>query len=268
MGELPWYFFLYLKSCEYNPQIHFYIYHINNKTAVYNKIPSNVNVKTLSIFEFKKIVKNKIGYSTKIDANKLNDYKPCFGLLFEETLKNYDYWGHNDLDIIYGNISKFIYPLTSKKFDIINCRHDYIAGCFCLYKNTNKVNNLFKNSVDFETVYTKPKHYCFDECNFIWGDLNKFSDLSVHKGQIESFSHVVNNMIVNNELYVFNDFIIFEGIPGNIKWEKGCLSYKNSFEGLLYHLVLFKKNFRIIPGDLNSKVFFTKNEIFFDNLVL
>jgi hypothetical protein len=37
------------------------------------------------------------------------------------------------------------------------------------------------------------------------------------------------------------DFIVVEGIPGNLMWDNGILSYLNEYEALLYHLISFKR---------------------------
>ena len=39
---------------------------------------------------------------------KLCDYKPVYGLIFDEDLQDYDFWGHCDVDLIFGDIRKFI----------------------------------------------------------------------------------------------------------------------------------------------------------------
>ena len=37
---------------------------------------------------------------------------------------------------------------------------------------------------------------------------------------------------------------MIEGLPGKIRWKKGKLIYKNKFEVLLYHMILFKKVYK------------------------
>ena len=35
---------------------------------------------------------------------KLCDFKPAYGFIFGEYLKEYDYWGHCDIDIVWGDL--------------------------------------------------------------------------------------------------------------------------------------------------------------------
>ena len=39
---------------------------------------------------------------------KLCDYKPAYGLIFEDELIGYDYWGFCDTDILLGDIYQFL----------------------------------------------------------------------------------------------------------------------------------------------------------------
>lgn len=41
----------------------------------------------------------------------------------------------------------------------------------------------------------------------------------------------------------FDPGMIEGGCPGNLRWENGKLVYKNKFEILLYHLIIFKKQY-------------------------
>jgi len=54
-------------------------------------------------------------------------------------------------------------------------------------------------------------------------------------------THLVKRLAENNYLKVHFDFLIVEGSPGRMKWQRGKLIYRNRYEILLYHLVLFKK---------------------------
>ena len=48
--------------------------------------------------------------------------------------------------------------------------------------------------------------------------------------------------IKENNLNVHFDFLIIEGLPGKLFWNNGLLSFKNEFEVLYYHLILYKAN--------------------------
>ena len=54
---------------------------------------------------------------------------------------NCEFWGHCDLDQVFGKISNFIPDKTIKQFEKINRN-----GHFVLYKNTEEMNNIFRKS--------------------------------------------------------------------------------------------------------------------------
>lgn len=113
---------------------------------------------------FKKRVKDKLGIDVDIQygSGKVWDYRPMFGVLFEEEIKGYDYWGHTDFDCIYGNVEKF----EPKEYEIWSNHHEYICGAWTLYKNTDKVNNLFRKHEAWRDVLANPKPMGWAEKEF------------------------------------------------------------------------------------------------------
>ena len=53
-----------------------------------------------------------------VDGEVLKDLKPMHGFVFESYLTEYSHWGFGDIDLIYGDLSRFLLPLLDKK-DII-----------------------------------------------------------------------------------------------------------------------------------------------------
>lgn len=205
-----------------------------------------IYVKTLN--EIKAIASVKLGFKVSInEPYKLCDFKPAYGLLFSEVVSCYEFWGHGDIDIIYGNIRNFITRKVLNKHELITARHDFLSGTFTLFKNTPKMNMLFMQSRDYKEVFSSPVHYCFDECNFLWkqiGELKQGESIFNLPCEIDSMTHVIRRLQLRNEIDAFFDFMIVEGRPGKLKWEKGKLIFKDTFEILLYHLIKFKKETR------------------------
>ena len=162
--------------------------------------------------------------------------------VFSKHIKGYDFLGHCDIDLIFGDIRKFMNNKLLRKNEVISSRHDYVAGTFTLYKNTAKINSLFKISKDYKMVLTNEEHYCFDECNFLFKPLEQGYSILKLPSAIESMSHVVMKLKSEKKLRAFFDFMIFEGNMGNIVWSQGKVIYKNTYEGLYYNFIRFKKN--------------------------
>lgn len=238
-GPYPWYFPYFIHSCSYNPTIDFIIFSCNKET-IQNK-PVNVKIVYKTIAEIRKKASKKLGFKVNIKyPYKLCDFKPTYGFLFPELIKGYDFWGHGDIDIVFGNIRKFMTKQILNNYDIISSRHDYITGTFCLFRNNMQMNTLFMQSKDYKKVLSRSENFCFDECNYLFEELQNGASIFDYPKNIQSMTWVVKRAEQVGKLKAFFDFIIIEGTPGKIKWEKGKVTYKNLYEAMFYHLIKFK----------------------------
>lgn len=243
IGKLPWYFQYFAHSCIYNSTIDFLLI-IDDKIFSIH-LPKNMRIVYKSLDEINYLFSDKLSFPINIqNSYKLCDFKPAFGFLFQDYIKDYHFWGHGDIDVIFGDIRLFITNELLSKNDLICVRHDFLSGYFLLFKNTRKMNLLFTESKDYKKVFSSEKHYCFDETNFHFSSFSQNLPLSEINSEIESMMHVVRKMELKNEIRTFFDFMVIEGLPGRLKWSNGKLFYKNKYEILLYHLILFKKVYR------------------------
>lgn len=239
-GEFPWYFDLFLKSCNTNPTVSFLIFTDQKRPK---NCPLNVEFIPFTIEQFNNLSSEKLHLDIKIkNAYKLCDFKPAYGVILSDFLENYEYWGITDVDIIFGRIREFITVEVLENFEVISVRNDYPTGSFMIFENNEKINRLFKKSKDYKKVFTSDKHYCFDECNFVHQYLEEGGQIFDIQTEIESMHHVLVREIKQNNLRVHFDFLIIEGLPGKLFWDNGLLSFKNEYEVLHYHLILYKGN--------------------------
>ncbi len=238
-GQFPWYFAYFLHTCKFNPTVDFII--ITDQKKTFPNVPKNVIFIERTLEDVVRIATKKLGFKVSIPyAYKLCDIKPAYGYLFSDLLKSYDFWGHGDIDIVYGNIRKFMTSKTLEEYDVISTRHDYITGTFALFRNNRQMNTLFMQSKDYKKVFSSSKHFCFDECNFLWKELQAGKSIYALPYKIESMTHIVRKFHDQGKLKALFDFIIVEGTPGRIKWVKGRIIYRNRFEAMFYHLIGFK----------------------------
>ena len=101
---------------------------------------------THDLEDFNRRCEEKLGFKSPIipGTGKLHDFRPALGLLYEEELKGYDFWGHTDFDCVYGRVDKFVTDELLKDLDIQSNHIDYICGPWTLYRNTPKINRLFQ----------------------------------------------------------------------------------------------------------------------------
>lgn len=190
-------------------------------------------------------------------------FKPAYGFVFSDLLKKYDFWGHGDIDVVYGNIRNFMTKEILENHDVISSRHDYITGSFCLFRNHKKINTLFMESKDYKLVFSSPKHYCFDECNFLFAELQNGASIFDFPENIQSMTYLVKKAELDEKLKSYFDFLIVEGAPGKIKWNNGELIYKDTYEVMFYHLIKFKNDCKSpkVLSPIPDKFYFSKNRI-------
>ena len=265
-GSYPWYFPYFIHSCSSNPTIDFYLI-TDNLKAIENK-PSNVKIIHKTLEEIKLTASKKLGFAINIDhPYKLCDFKPTYGFLFPEIIKGYDFWGHGDIDVVYGNIRNFMTKEILTTHDIISSRHDYTTGTFCLFRNNNFINHLFMESKDYKNVLSSAEHFCFDECNFLFQELQNGASIFDFPDNIQSMTYVVKKAEAEGKLKAFFDFIIIEGATGKIKWQNGKIIYKDLYEAMFYHLIKFKTQCKRpkILNPIPDTFYFTPKKIMANN---
>ena len=93
---------------------------------------------------------------------KLCDYKPAYGVIFEEYLKDVDFWGFCDVDLILGRIFDL---LSAEK--IAQSERVLTQGHLTFYKNTERMNQMFEKPVPggigFRQAIRIPEPCFFDE---------------------------------------------------------------------------------------------------------
>lgn len=163
-GKLPNYFNLWIQSMSYNKELDFFLFTDNELKNEYD----NFHIIHMSFDEIVTLINDKIDCKIKLKSPyKLCDFKPAYGLIFEDYIKGYDYWAHSDPDLIFGDIYKFIKKPAEEGYDRI-----FNRGHLSFYKNNDKMNHLFmQSSKEFGVTYKdifKTNYIChFDEGPFL-----------------------------------------------------------------------------------------------------
>ncbi|MDR6761952.1 hypothetical protein J2Y38_002163 [Flavobacterium sp. 2755] len=257
IGKFPWFFNFFLKSCEFNPTVDFFI--LTDNVLDY-EVPHNVKIIPFTLDDFNTLATAKLGFEVNLNKPyKLCDFKPAYGFLFSEYLEDYDFWGITDIDVVYGRIREFMTEEVLEEFDIVCVRHDFITACCMLFRNTDYINTLFKKSRDYEMIFTTPKNYAFDETNFEQSAIKEKEDIFNIQCEIETMQHIILQEENQGKLKAHFDFLICEGTAGRLKWENGMFCYHDKLEILLYHLLNYKGNIfsnNVMKWDLIPDVFY------------
>ncbi|MBQ1556002.1 MAG: hypothetical protein IIZ79_00005, partial [Aeriscardovia sp.] len=134
----------------------------------------------------------------------------AYGEIFEEELRGYDFWGHCDLDLMFGNIRKFLTDDILEEYDKIGDQ-----GHSTLYKNKTDINSLYRTHIDgieeYEHILSSSKNYVFDEqviCN-MYKELGKDyynKTIYAHLNKYESsfyLGHLSEADVYKNKWQVF-----------------------------------------------------------------
>lgn len=158
-GKLPKWFEAWLKSCEYNSDFTWILFTDDDSEYIY---PDNV-IRIQS--SFKKVIETinkELKIETKIcNPYKLCDFKVAYGYIFREYLKDYTHWGYCDLDMIFGDLSKFIDDDLLDNYDRILSK-----GHLTIFKNNELVNKYYElnySGINYKEVFASKHHYGFDE---------------------------------------------------------------------------------------------------------
>lgn len=113
---------------------------------------------TSDLQDFNDRCERVLGFRSPIvpGTGKLWDFRCALGLLFEEEIKNYEFWGTADFDVVWGRVQEFISEETLCGVDIVSNEKNYVGGHFTLYRNTPTVNELFKRAACWQAKMKDP----------------------------------------------------------------------------------------------------------------
>ena len=159
-GKFPNYFQLFLNSCQCNPDFQWLLFTDDHDMYTY---PLNVKVVYMSYEDFRKNIQMHFDFPIVIPTvHKLCDFKPAYGYLFEEYIKDFMFWGYCDLDLILGNLSRFLTDEILRCYDKIFC-----LGHMTLYRNTYENNRIFMHEYKglelYKIAFSSKDTITFDE---------------------------------------------------------------------------------------------------------
>lgn len=160
-GKFPEWIELYLYSCSKNPFIDFIFY---TDCDVPKRTYSNTFFHPISFNEYCDFVSKRL----QIDFHpshsyKLCDLKPFYGIIHEQELAKYDWWGFGDIDLVYGNLTKLVNEKNLKKFDLLTTHADRIAGHFTIMRKESKYTSECLRIKNWAAMLTSEDNYGLDE---------------------------------------------------------------------------------------------------------
>ncbi len=156
-GERPAYFPLVVRSMAGNPDVSWLLLTDHPVPDA----PDNVEVQLWRFDQLARRIQSHFPFRISLEQPyKLCDFRPAFGEIFADEVAGHDFWGHSDLDVIFGRIREHL-PAAAFEADKI-----LFNGSFSLYRNTAAAAGWYRHEVgkvSYRDAMTNVAAMHFDE---------------------------------------------------------------------------------------------------------
>ena len=156
-GQPPPHLPLVLRSMGANPDVSWLLMTDQRVTGA----PPNVTVQMWPFQDLRNRIRDFFDFEVSLkDPYKLCDFRPAFGAIFAEELAGFDFWGHCDLDLVFGRIRDHL-PAVAFEADKV-----LFNGNFSLYRNTEQTAAWYRHEVGkvkHRDALSNPAAMHFDE---------------------------------------------------------------------------------------------------------
>lgn len=157
-GKLPDYFPFWLKSAEANDTIDFICICDQEISSDATNIKVICTTMQDEVANYERVLNRRVVMRTPY---KFCDCRAFFGILYADLLKGYDFWGYCDIDLVFGDIRKFVTDDVLKSHDRI-----YQYGHLCLYRNDERTLHLYQlrgGIYSLDEIFTSSAKMTYEE---------------------------------------------------------------------------------------------------------
>jgi hypothetical protein len=159
----PWINF-FVESCKWNPDVRWRIYTDCGEPE--NKA-DNIDYVHISFADYKTLASDRLGFPIDFaEPYKLCDLRPALGLIFEDEIRDYPFFGFGDIDIIFGKISDFYGERQFADLDVISTHPERLSGHFAVLRNTRTLRHAFERIPGYQAALRKPDITGVEESEF------------------------------------------------------------------------------------------------------
>lgn len=252
-GILPVQFEMWRVSALRNPSVDFMFFTDANVEST-----KNIIVHKMQFSDFQQIAQKAFDFPITLDRPyKLCEYKQAYGYILQDYIKEYDYWGFGDLDLVYGDIRSFITE------DVL--KHKFLLGWghLTLLRNDEDVVTYFMKQIEgyqnYKDAFSTSKITFFDEFGYK-GCSDKWRDRRPEDCWLE---WPFDNASKPKQSYHFNSLtrswqqVIFEHVDNKLymlRFHNGKLEKKESLYAHFQHRGFMKdkvtdySHFLVTPG--------------------
>lgn len=252
-GKLPSQYQMWHASALRNPSVDFMFF-----TDTDVEPAKNIIVNKMQFSDFQQLVQKAFDFPIVLDRPyKLCEYKQAYGYILQDYMKEYDFWGFGDLDLVYGDLRSFFTE------DILT--HKFLLGWghLTLLHNDEDTNTYFMKQVagyqNYKEAFTTSKITFFDEYGYN-GCSDKWRDCRPEDCWLE---WPFDNASKPKQSYHFNSLtrgwqqVIFEHVNNKLymlRFHNGKLEKKESLYAHFQHRGFMKNkvkdynHFLVTPG--------------------
>jgi hypothetical protein len=157
-----------------------------------------------------------------------------------------------DLDILWGDIRKFVTQDLLDRYQIISGLDYYVWGAFTIYKNCPEINTLFREKPDYSKIFLSDKHVCFDELGF--------TDC-IRSDPARSVHFYSNNLGIGDACdkrvaqKTYPHINLQKVALGAAYWKEGKVFHSATRqEAMCYHFMQWKKKWILLPIKIRKSV--------------
>jgi len=160
-GRWPAWINFFVESCKWNRDVYWRLY--TDCGAPENRA-ENVECVPMTFADYKALVSARLGITFDPEnPYKLCDLRPALGFLHAQDAADFSFFGYGDLDVIYGDISRFYGGARLADFDVVSAHWDRLSGHFAVFRNTPALRHAFERIPDYRALLEMPQHSGVDE---------------------------------------------------------------------------------------------------------
>ena len=237
-GTFPIWVNAFLRSCNFNTELEWLIF---SESKAPSYLPDNVQFIHLDKTDLSGLIYKKTGIQHRLDnPHKLCDFKPLYGHIFEEYIGDRTFWGHCDMDVIWGDMRAFLQHINYTSYDIISTRPHAISGHFTLYRNIEQLNLFYRQVPNYNKAFVGNNYQGFDEGFF---SFHLFNEIQNHSLRVKPYWEKRNCL----------DRAELQRLPLGWYWKNGKIKYFFGLTGNYLHLIDWKHSLEIVElGDINK----------------
>ena len=154
----------FLRTTENNPQYDWLL--VTDDETPY-RYPANVHVQYCTLSDLADRAQKKYDFPISLTTpRKLCGFKPAYGHIFQDELRNYEFWGYCDLDEYFGDLETFIPAEVLRQYDKL-----FTHGHMTMYRNDERMRLLYQTECDtqppewrsYRYIFSTPELKSFDE---------------------------------------------------------------------------------------------------------